>query len=622
MERLFHEVRELLYYGKKSLGLLSVRDRRYLVLFLILQISLTGLDVIGVLLIALIATVATSAVQGSETNSSVLRVLEVFNLNDTTPQKIALILTISASFLLVAKSLLGFYITKRSLSFLSTRDANISSKMSEVILRQDIEQLRALSSFQYQNAITLGSGAVTSGLISQSSLLISEVVLQFALLTTIFIFSPVISVGVFLYFSIFLILLTVKLGKTAKHVSQQLAELNILTSKNLFDALQNYRLVTTTQSQHFFSEKIRESRLRIAQFNVNQAMLNVWSKYIFEIALLFAVIIFAAYAFVSFSASEAAALMAIFLASAYRIAPSIMKVQNSIVNIKGHLGSAKVFFEVFDHLKEHWNEPQRTESFTQKRPIDDRTFGSTLIAFEKVDFQFKDSDQLILKNVTLSIDRGSKVGFVGPSGAGKSTLVDLLIGALLPTTGAVTHLDLSARISVKNKMVRIGYVPQEVVLIAGSIKENIAFGRDPEGVDDELIWKILESVSMSNWVHNLPHKLESRLGEFGSKISGGQRQRIGIARALFTKPDVLILDESTSALDAETENSIMNFIMHLDRETTLIVIAHRLSTVINLDKLYYLSEGSILAEGNFQELRQLVPNFDIQAKLMGLESGN
>jgi hypothetical protein len=174
MERLFHEVRELLYYGRKSLGLLSVRDRRYLVLFLILQISLTGLDVIGVLLIALIATVANSAVQGSETNSSVLRVLEVFNLNDTTPQKIALILTISATFLLVAKSLLGFYITKRSLSFLSTRDANISSKMSEVILRQDIEQLRALSSFQYQNAITLGSGAVTSGLISQSSLLISK----------------------------------------------------------------------------------------------------------------------------------------------------------------------------------------------------------------------------------------------------------------------------------------------------------------------------------------------------------------------------------------------------------------------------------------------------------------
>jgi ABC-type multidrug transport system fused ATPase/permease subunit len=227
---------------------------------------------------------------------------------------------------------------------------------------------------------------------------------------------------------------------------------------------------------------------------------------------------------------------------------------------------------------------------------------------------------LILKDVTLSINKGSKIGLVGPSGAGKSTLVDLLIGALLPTSGSVSLMNLPARVSIQEKLIRIGYVPQEVILIAGTIKENIAFGRDPESVDDPLLWKILDSVNMSNWVHDLPLKLESELGEFGSKISGGQRQRIGIARALFTQPDILVLDESTSALDAETEKGIMDFIMTIDREITLIVIAHRLSTVTKLDTLYYLSEGLILAHGNFQELRIKVPNFDTQAKLMGLDS--
>jgi ABC-type multidrug transport system fused ATPase/permease subunit len=543
-------------------------------------------------------------------------------LSDLTPQQVALTLTIIATLLLIAKSLLGFYFTKRSLTFLSSRDANISSRMSRAILKQNLEELRSLSSFEYQNAITLGSSAVTSGLISQGSLLISELILQLVLLTTIFIFSPVISIGVFLYFSLFLIVLTIKLGRTAKFVSQQMTELNISTSKNLFDALQNYRIVTTTQSQHFFSTRIKESRVRIAKFGVNQSMLNVWSKYVFEVALLLAVVIFAGYAFVNFSASEAAALLAIFLASAYRIAPSIMKVQSSIVNIKGSLGSAKVFFDVYDHVKKYWIEYENADIALNNHPLEDCPVGSPLINFDQISFQFQDSDKLVLRDVTFIVNKGSKIGLVGPSGAGKSTLIDLLIGALLPTTGCVSLLNLPARDSIQKKLVRIGYVPQEVILIAGSIKENIAFGRDLEGVDDSIIWKVLDSVSLSTWVQGLPLQLETKIGEFGSKISGGQRQRIGIARALFTQPDILVMDESTSSLDAETEKSIMDFIMTLSKDITLIVIAHRLSTVTQMDELYYLSNGSILASGNFKELRQMVPNFDTQAKLMGLDGAN
>jgi ABC-type multidrug transport system fused ATPase/permease subunit len=601
---------------------MNARDRFFLVVFLIIQISLTGLDVMGVLLIAVIATVATSAVQETQPNSMIIQFLELFNLSDLTPQQVALTLTIIATLLLIAKSLLGFYFTKRSLTFLSSRDANISSRMSRAILKQNLEELRSLSSFEYQNAITLGSSAVTSGLISQGSLLISELILQLVLLTTIFIFSPVISIGVFLYFSLFLIVLTIKLGRTAKFVSQQMTELNISTSKNLFDALQNYRIVTTTQSQHFFSTRIKESRVRIAKFGVNQSMLNVWSKYVFEVALLLAVVIFAGYAFVNFSASEAAALLAIFLASAYRIAPSIMKVQSSIVNIKGSLGSAKVFFDVYDHVKKYWIEYENADIALNNHPLEDCPVGSPLINFDQISFQFQDSDKLVLRDVTFIVNKGSKIGLVGPSGAGKSTLIDLLIGALLPTTGCVSLLNLPARDSIQKKLVRIGYVPQEVILIAGSIKENIAFGRDLEGVDDSIIWKVLDSVSLSTWVQGLPLQLETKIGEFGSKISGGQRQRIGIARALFTQPDILVMDESTSSLDAETEKSIMDFIMTLSKDITLIVIAHRLSTVTQMDELYYLSNGSILASGNFKELRQMVPNFDTQAKLMGLDGAN
>lgn len=609
---------ELVFYCKKCLGLLKSRDRRFLVLFLMIQILLTGLDVLGVLLIAVIATVATSAVQETPTDGRVLQLLNFLNLEMATPQRIALTLTVGATSLLVAKSLLGFYVSKRSLSFLSSRDAEISSQLTRAILRQNLEELRGLTSFQYQNAITIGSSAVTTGLISQTTLLISELVLQFVLLATIFLFSPLISIGVFLYFSFFLVLLTTKLGKTAKFVSQEMNEMNIVTSKYLFDAIQNFRIVSTTQRQGFFSQKIKELRKRVARLSVDQAMLNVWSKYVFEVALLLSVVLFAAYAFIRFSASDAAALLAIFLASAYRIAPSIMKVQNAVVSIRGALGSARVFFTVFDHVVNYWTDLNTADLDSVRSRVADAEIGQPLLCFENVHFKFMDSRKLVLNNINLQINKGERIGFVGPSGGGKSTLIDLLIGALLPTSGAVTFNDTPAHIAIAKRAIKIGYVPQEVVLLAGTIKENIAFGIDTDGIDDVSIWELLDSVNMKGWVENLPTMLESKLGEFGSKISGGQRQRIGIARALFSKPDVLILDESTSALDAETEKGIMDFIMNLDSKVTLIVIAHRLSTVTNMDTLFYLSEGKIVARGTFEQLRQVVPNFDEQAKLMGI----
>lgn len=163
----------------------------------------------------------------------------------------------------------------------------------------------------------------------------------------------------------------------------------------------------------------------------------------------------------------------------------------------------------------------------------------------------------------------------------------------------------------------ISYVPQDILIIDGTIRENVALSFPSELVDDSDIWKALDGALLSDFVSELPEELNSYVGDRGVNLSGGQRQRLGIARALFTQPRMLILDEATSSLDGKTEAAISQAIQAMHGQVTVITIAHRLSTVINSDRVLYLDQGKLIAQGNFKEVRNLVPDFDEQAKLMG-----
>ena len=164
----------------------------------------------------------------------------------------------------------------------------------------------------------------------------------------------------------------------------------------------------------------------------------------------------------------------------------------------------------------------------------------------------------------------------------------------------------------------VAYVPQDVLIAVGTIRENVALGYPPEAATDELVMNALKVAHLDKFVAGLPESLDTQVGERGTKISGGQRQRLGIARAMFTRPSLLVLDEATSSLDAETEASISEAINELRGSTTVIMIAHRLSAIRNVDIIVYMSEGKIIGVGTFDEVRKVVPDFDRQAQLMGL----
>jgi ATP-binding cassette subfamily C protein len=210
------------------------------------------------------------------------------------------------------------------------------------------------------------------------------------------------------------------------------------------------------------------------------------------------------------------------------------------------------------------------------------------------------------------------VAITGSSGAGKTTLVDLLLGVHTPTSGDIYIAGLSPLDAFRKWPGATAYVPQDTIIVNGNIWENIALGFDYDPEHEKYVREALKLSNLEDYVQSLPEGLFTKVGDRGHKLSGGQRQRLGIARALFTKPKLLVLDEATSSLDAQTEDNIAKAINKAKENSLVIVVAHRLATVRRADLVIYLENGQVKAQGSFDEVRKLVPDFDSQAQLMGL----
>jgi ABC-type multidrug transport system fused ATPase/permease subunit len=237
------------------------------------------------------------------------------------------------------------------------------------------------------------------------------------------------------------------------------------------------------------------------------------------------------------------------------------------------------------------------------------------LELDRVSFSYSSDAHLALTEVSLTVEPGLSLGVVGPSGAGKSTLVDIMCGLRAPTSGVVSVDGQPLALDSSGWKNQIGLVPQDVFLADASISENVAFGLP---LDDEMIWTALERAQMASFVRTLPEDAKTEIGERGTRLSGGQRQRLGIARALYAGPSVLILDEATSALDVETEAAVVEAVAALAGDLTLVVVAHRLSTIQRCDRVAYLESGRVRFVGSFDETIAAIPEFARAVDLAGL----
>ena len=292
------------------------------------------------------------------------------------------------------------------------------------------------------------------------------------------------------------------------------------------------------------------------------------------------------------STTEIAATLGLFAVAAFRIAPSINRITGSIQSLRYGLPIVNTLNEEFKYESNIEESEEQIQEFKFKSEIE----------FKDLSFTYTDNSEPALKNISLKIKQGQMIGVIGESGAGKSTLVDIILGLLMPNAGKVLVDGKDIKSNLRGWQRDIGYVPQSIFLTDESLRKNIAFGLSNEEIDDQAVDKAIKSAELSDFVNGLEEGIDTMVGERGVRISGGQRQRIGIARALYHNPDVLVLDEATSALDNETETKVMNSVLELHGDKTIIIIAHRLTTIEGCDKLIRLDKGKITEQGNTKKV--------------------
>lgn len=279
--------------------------------------------------------------------------------------------------------------------------------------------------------------------------------------------------------------------------------------------------------------------------------------------------------------------LGLFVAAAFRLMPSANRMLGAIQSIRYGLPVVDLLHE---ELKLHSLVPDADSETTA-------TF-NTYLELRSVSYTYPGNELPTLKALSIVINRGESIGFIGPSGAGKSTLVDLLLGLLVPDEDGTVCVDgIDIHKTLRGWQNMIGYVPQHIYLTDDTLRHNIAFGISDLDIDEQALLKATEMAQLQELVASLPSGLDSQVGERGVRLSGGQRQRIGIARALYHSPDILVLDEATSALDHDTEREVMDAVRSLHGNKTVIIVAHRLSTVEHCDRLYYLKDGEVTAKG-------------------------
>jgi ABC-type multidrug transport system fused ATPase/permease subunit len=458
----------------------------------------------------------------------------------------------------------------------------------------------------------MGVSAMTIGVLGSLISIIADGALLIAMLVALALVSPGVALGSTVIFGLVFIALHFGMSSKMSKLGQSNYELNLAGNKTILSALDGYRELAVNSRIQSRVDKIRISRVQIGVVDARLNFLPNLSKYIFEITIVIAAFLVSASQFYYLDANQALSTLTVFMAASTRIAPAILRLQQSILRIKGSLPVAVKTFPYFDL-------PAPDEKFQFNKVLDLQHTGFVpSISIKSLSTKYPDQAKLVLSEINLEIEPGTHFALVGPSGAGKSTLVDAVLGIQPVTTGEVLVSGELASDAIEKWPGAVGYVPQEVLIIEGTIRENIEFGFPPKEISDADIFRVLDLVGLTPFVNSLDRGLDTNLGENGARISGGQKQRIGIARALIMRPKLLVLDEATSALDAESENQIEATIRQLSGQVTILVVAHRLSTVITADKVAYMEGGEILAEGKFEYVRSKVPNFDSQARLMGL----
>ena len=598
---------------RRAFNILPENDRKKLIFVSLIQISLGLLDLLGVLALGLLGALSVTGLQSGSTGNRMNEALTFLQLENLSLQDQALILGIGSVVLLVGRTVLSIIFTRRIIFFLSRRGAIISGTLISRLLSQSMLMIQSSSAQQNLYAVTTGVNVITLQVLATATVLIADTSLIIIMGVAIFIVDPLLAVGTtFIFFLVGYILFHL-MHVRASELGKNTSELSIRSNEKIVEIFSSFRESVVRNRRDYYAREITTLRFGLANTSAEVSFLPYVSKYVIETSVIVGGLLLGCIQFFLQDAKHAIAALTIFIAAGARIAPAVLRVQQGSIAIRNGLGQATPTLDLIDVL----GFAPIIENLDDKVHVVHKGFVPR-IQLKDVSFSYRKESGFEISNLSLEVLPGTVVAFVGASGAGKSTLVDILLGVLTPDLGDVNISGLTPSQAITNWPGAVAYVPQDVMISKGTLRENVAMGFPIESATNELVMNALMVADLDEFVRGLPDGIDTQVGERGTKISGGQRQRLGIARALFTCPSLLVLDEATSSLDAETEENITKSISSLRGSTTVVMIAHRLSTIRNADVVFYMSGGQIISKGTFDEVRKSVPEFDYQAKLMGL----
>lgn len=597
---------------KRCFVLLTNIEMRKLFFVGVAQIFLAFLDLVGVLSIGVIGALSVYGIQSRTPTTQVKWVLDFLGIQSWQLQSQVALLGIFAGTVLISKSILSARINRRTIFFLSARSAELSARLVERLTFSNLEQIRKRSRFENIFLLTNGVQSITVGAIGTIVSFFSDISLITIMFFGLLIVDPSIALTTICFFGLIAWILYKRVNRKLIQLVTRDASLQIINNQLLYELFGIYREIFVRGIRNDYVSRIASQRRVSSRVASEIAFLPSVSKYALEIAFVVGSFIFVGIQFLLKDAAGAISTIGVFVASTGRIIPAVLRIQGAAITIRGAIAGAKKTLDVIgelDVLAVHTSSISETKT------------GLDLVGeleFSNVSFKYSGNSITTLKNLNFRIDAGNWVALVGPSGAGKTTLVDVMLGILKPTEGEVRLSGADPEQTVSSHPGGVAYVPQESFITEGTIKQNIALGTDEKEIDIQRVMECLEAVGLKDLIENSESGVSMEVGELGTRLSGGQRQRIGIARALYTSPKILILDEATSSLDALSESKISDCLNKLRGETTIVSVAHRLSTVTNADKVIYLEQGEVISIGTFDEVRKAVPNFDKQAELLGI----
>ena len=513
-----------------------------------------------------------------------------FLFNDYQIKYLIYILIIFISLFFILKNLFLIFLNWFQNKKLNMISLELSQKLYKVYTNSSYEfHTKVDKSVIYNNVLHITT--FITGLESLV-LLIAECMILSGILIILLYFEfigTIIIISVFAISSCLIFFFTSKPLAKWGELNFRFAEKKIKSVIQVFTGIKEIKLLN---KHNYFYEQFSSNEKKDLEINNKVKIINLIPRLSFEIIFLLSIFSFLLYKFkTDFVSSGVISILALYTAAFFRILPSISRIisyANRIINISKIID--EINREIQSLEKKSFYTDEKENNLTNTKII---TFSKTL-KIENISYQYNLRTRKIFNELNLIINFGEKIGIIGETGSGKSTLVNIVTGLLKPNKGNILVDESNIQENILNWQKQIGYVAPETFIINDTIKKNIALGISEKKIDNEKLKSVIEIAELNKFIDNLPLKDNTKIGEQGSEISSGQRQRIGIARALYVKPKLLILDEATSSLNVEIENKILKKLEYFDKELTIISISHRDSALINCDRIFKLNNGNLV----------------------------